>query len=692
MSVVPLVLSAASLLFVALGAASLFYFQQPLREGQDIRQQASVSNGQVLFSSVVSSSTNYAAGTPTVIDLKYNSQGVQLSGIQIVVKVAANTETPIIGVPSNSNFQAIFQEVEQVSDGYLASVIVAPKTIGESFSSNSPTTFAQLTVPLREAGQITLSYDRSNSYATVANTIPPRDELRNPENATFTIAAAATSPSPAASANPSPSPTVNPTPTPAVTPTPVVTPTPAVTPTPVVTPTPAASANPTPSPAIPSGDDFMLTQNKTVLKFYTDDSAQTEVALADLKPNQTYRIRVQYQVQNAKKSSSTVQTPVETAFVLNGQGGSYVTDTIPYSSIANHSDGGSDTIQTKFVTQSDNTLRITVDSNRAYAETNEANNVIEFKFDADNGVGGPTGLQRTCNQYCADSRECAAGYTCFYNQCRRPDNPDSSSCAAPSTTVSNTITQSCNKGCSTNKDCANNLRCYNGACRLATNLSSLSCSPATSGVISNNSSKGSQPKPTTQPAASVAPVASVQPGASTRPSSTPLASTSPRPASSVAPTASVTPGATLDDRPEDTPSTSAVGNFFASMQARGISIPVIAVVIGLILFVLALIFAILGRTNRRPPTVATVHKDPPKTAYEDNLQQKINALKNKPIQNPTAPTPPAPVEVTKTETTEVKTPTETTSSTTTSSMMSRLKDRGVLDNMPKTDEDKPSES
>lgn len=634
MSMVPLILSAASLLFVALGAASLFYFQQPLQESQETRSAASVAGGQVILTSQLTSSAVYTSGAPSTIELKYNSQGVQLTGIQIVTKLTANAETPTIEIP-NGDLQAIFQEVEQLSDGYLVSVIVTPKVLGQSFASTSPTTFAKLSVPLRGPGTMSFVYDKDNSFATVANTNPPKDELRTPEDVTFTIIAGS-------SPSPSPSPSVSPTPSPSPTPT------------------------PTPNP---TGDDFWLRSDQVYLKFFTNDSARTEVALADLKPYETYRIRVQYGVQNAKKSSTTDTSPVQTAFVVNGQGSSYVTDDLPYSLIANHADGASDSIETVFTTVPDNTLRMTTDSRSAYAESNESNNVLLVTFNADNGVGGASNLS-SCNQYCADSTECQSGYTCFFNQCRRPDNPDSSTCSAPSSTIASNVVQSCNKECSSNRDCAVNLRCYQGACRLATNPSSLSCSAATAGVISKGSQTGLAGE---KGEVKVVPTGSPTASASVRPSSSPL--------SSVSPTASPS---LLDQRPETNPSQSFLSKFFADMQARGISLPVIAVAVGLVLFILALIFAVLGRTGNRPPTVIQARREPPKTAYEDDLQKKINALKTQASESSAAPsvtTSPSSV-----PSSTSPTPTPPSPSSPTSSMMDRLRERKVLENMPGTEQ------
>jgi hypothetical protein len=706
MSLVPLVLSAASLLFVVLGAASLFYLQKPLQDAQDIRNQASIDGGQVELTSELVSSSTFTSGAPSVIDLKYNSNGVQLTGIQIVVKVQANTETPLIEVPATSNLQAIYQEVEQVSDGYLVSVIVASKTLGGAFSSSTATTFAKVTVPLLTPGQIVLSYDRPNSIATVANSTPPRDELRTPVDATFTIGSAV-SPSPVVSASASPTPIAA-----AVSPTPSASPVGSASPSPSASviaqnmaspsPTPAASANPSPTPnnnqgptpvptpqpsptpaqnnnnnSIPSGDDFRPRSDRVTVTFLSNDSARRVIPLSDMRPYQSYRARVDYLVQNNNKSSTNNSSPVNTAFVINGQGNSYTTQSLGYNTIANNSDGGSGTIETVFSTQPNNTLRITVDAPNNYNETDEGNNIVLYNFDVNAATGGPN---RTCDQYCADSRECAAGYTCFYNRCRRPDNPDSSSCSAPSVTVAAAITKACNGSCSSNRECAINLRCYQGACRLATNPSSFTCSAATANVITGGSqgTKGEEiPSPTPVVAA---PVQTTTPTAV--PSVRPTASPSVKPAVSptAVPVVSAVPTATpmINNRATDTNADETLfATILGQLQARGISVPVIAVSLGLLLFILALLFAILGRLGRRKASAPGTVPSAPRTAYEDDLQKKINALKARdgaPSTSPSgAPLPPKnPV-----------TP-PAASQPAAGSMMGKLKDRGVLENMPKS--------
>ncbi len=111
------------------------------------------------------------------------------------------------------------------------------------------------------------------------------------------------------------------------------------------------------------------------------------------------------------------------------------------------------------------------------------------------------GLNRRCNEYCADSRECAAGFSCWQNRCRNPQNVNSTSCAALTTTQVKQSAASCNQSCSDNGDCAANLRCHSGRCRLASNPSSQSCSAASAPTISKtytNPSKGAADGTATQ--------------------------------------------------------------------------------------------------------------------------------------------------------------------------------------------------
>lgn len=44
------------------------------------------------------------------------------------------------------------------------------------------------------------------------------------------------------------------------------------------------------------------------------------------------------------------------------------------------------------------------------------------------------GIHRSCNEYCADSRECQNNFTCYFNRCRNPKNLNAENCAEPTPT------------------------------------------------------------------------------------------------------------------------------------------------------------------------------------------------------------------------------------------------------------------
>lgn len=96
------------------------------------------------------------------------------------------------------------------------------------------------------------------------------------------------------------------------------------------------------------------------------------------------------------------------------------------------------------------------------------------------------GLNFSCNEYCSDSKECADGLVCQNNNCRNPENVNSTSCSRLTASQKNAVVRSCNESCSSNNDCDVNLRCYQGACRLATNPGSYSCSASTKETVSKS--------------------------------------------------------------------------------------------------------------------------------------------------------------------------------------------------------------
>jgi hypothetical protein len=291
------------------------------------------------------------------------------------------------------------------------------------------------------------------------------------------------------------------------------------------------------------------------------------------------------------------------------------------------------------------------------------------------------GLQRTCNQYCADTKECQSGYTCFNNRCRKPENPDSATCGQVSVTTTQAMNKSCNLSCASNKECAVNLRCYNGSCRLATNPSSTSCAASTQSTVSTYYGKG-------------------QKGSSDGSDS--LTSTL-----SAKPTASVQPGTGAYTPPVSATSNSTspfdfLKNLMQNIEARGISFPAIAVAIGVLLLVLAIIATLLGRrrnssSEKMPPIRVVSQPEKPvqpmsahqPESYESGLRSKIAELKTEPTRMPDTEKPPmtppiqtAPVAapLVSAPAGQVATPEQTSASG--SSMMERLKQKQILDKMP----------
>jgi hypothetical protein len=259
------------------------------------------------------------------------------------------------------------------------------------------------------------------------------------------------------------------------------------------------------------------------------------------------------------------------------------------------------------------------------------------------------GLQRSCNQYCADTRECASGFTCYFNRCRRPDNVQSTTCVVPSAAVQDAIRQSCNKSCASNADCANNMRCYSSQCRLATNPSSTSCSAATSRSVSgvyytNPGPTKGEPGP--------ADLVSPRPGSGSgltrggtgtqSGSATGSGFLSPRPS----PSASVRPSPAVTPLPSTQPG---LFSRFGQMGIGNFSLPMIALMVGVGLLVIVIIMTLLNLFRRRSGSASGSPATYQKTqAYENELQNKINALKSQQANAPAAqaPRPAAPAPAT----------------------------------------------
>jgi len=203
-----ILITAISLTLIVTGTIGLILLQKPLQEeSQDIRKNASVDSGQVSVSSLPASGSNIGINQDITIEFQANTHEVQTDGVQLVFNLITDTisEIPTISVPTSSGLQNAYAQVQNTSDGYLVSVIALPQQIGATFSSNSPTTIAQLKIKPTQTGNIEISFDREKSKSIIHATNPPEDTLTHISTLNFTVIDST-------SASPSPSPSPSPTP------------------------------------------------------------------------------------------------------------------------------------------------------------------------------------------------------------------------------------------------------------------------------------------------------------------------------------------------------------------------------------------------------------------------------------------------------------------------------------------------
>lgn len=644
-----------SILMIVGGTIGMILIQKDLRKSQDLRQQASVANGQV---TVTMSASELKPNNLGSIEFFVNTNGVQTDGVQLTFNIVTDTLStpPIFVLPTPSPLQLAYSEVETTADGYLVSLIAIPSQIGQSFSTSSPTSFGSLDLMPTSAGTITLNFDVENSISTVHASNPPTDELTHITTTSFTIEPDTTftycennedcqtgyvcSSVPAggcgvdSEGNPLTCATApycrlaqgadcsasgacysgytcqDGTCTTTVTASPEITPTPATSPSPTATPT--VSASPTVSPAV---------------------------------------------------TPSPIVTPSPEASEDPGIGGQTVA-----------------TCNESCAVNADCDVNLRCYSGQCRLVTNVSSTTCSNPTDQ--------GLSFSCNEYCANSNECADNLICQNNKCRNPENVNSTTCSSLTSTQQANIVRSCNESCSSNNDCDVNLRCYQGACRLATNPGSYSCSASTKKVVS--SSVYGTPK-----------------GGSTGTSATEIGKTDPNKMTDEDTTSSgnamkkvadadtdkMAKGSTGD---EEETALDVVKNYFMNNP----KLPIILLGAGLGLIIAIILLTLLKKRGDRTPKPpisggSTIGSKTDKS-YEKDLQSKINSLKKGSIQtrvgnNVTTPVkPPQPIPPTispplaKMKIPEIKsTPIKNTSGEVfssqakTSSMLERLKNKDI---------------
>jgi hypothetical protein len=237
------------------------------------------------------------------------------------------------------------------------------------------------------------------------------------------------------------------------------------------------------------------------------------------------------------------------------------------------------------------------------------------------------GLNFSCNEYCADSNECSSDLTCTENKCRNPENLTSTTCADLTIVQRETLVSSCNESCSINNDCDVNLRCYKGACRLATNPSSFSCSPKSKTSLSESLYGAKTKGDKTDAEIMISkkdPVESEEDLIAQKGAQTALNSQE------------------MDQKDKEETALDFVKNWFIENP----QLPLILIGSGLAIIVFIIIVAILKSigSNRKPPTPGGGVGSMDNQAQQD-LQNRINSLKNAPASDPSTltQTPPPPM-------------------------------------------------
>lgn len=177
-----------SLVLIVVGAAGLLLFQDPLRQPQDIRQQASVADGPVILSQDPASGTIVPPDQELVVTISLDSAQIDLMYLKLVFNLVTTTldEPPLIEVVNGERFALIETEIEEVDDGYLISTTAGPKS-GGYFTNLEPEAVLRLTLtPVRE-GTIEFSFDPELSESLVANYGLAVDVLRHISAAIYRV-------------------------------------------------------------------------------------------------------------------------------------------------------------------------------------------------------------------------------------------------------------------------------------------------------------------------------------------------------------------------------------------------------------------------------------------------------------------------------------------------------------------------
>jgi protein-disulfide isomerase len=202
-------------------------------------------------------------------------------------------------------------------------------------------------------------------------------------------------------------------------------------------PSPSPTESPTASPSI-NDDVFFKSQGNSVVFTTTDENPNVSVAPENLVAGKTYVLQIIYSLQNNQKSQEASSSGIPVIVLVDNVFKS--AKDIPYSLIANHTDGASDTQSASFTAQGNTTtISVVFDPNNIFPETNESNNTLTFNFSRSSATPTPTatpspeptfvpGEPNSCGGTCGSHYNCAANYFCYEGFCRRPECRERTDC------------------------------------------------------------------------------------------------------------------------------------------------------------------------------------------------------------------------------------------------------------------------
>ncbi|MEO8581799.1 MAG: hypothetical protein ABI425_04490 [Patescibacteria group bacterium] len=184
----PFVLGALVLVVVM----GIFISVKLAQKGQDVRNQASVDNGQVLITSTATGSL--AVGQPASVTLKANTQGVNVNGIALTFTINTSQSQPLTVAPtvqtvSSSGLDFLVPPmITQNSNGmYQVALNLAKPVVTEVFSSSTPQDIVTVNFSPTAAGIISFQFDNVSSKAPVANSVNGDDTLKTIQPMDFNV-------------------------------------------------------------------------------------------------------------------------------------------------------------------------------------------------------------------------------------------------------------------------------------------------------------------------------------------------------------------------------------------------------------------------------------------------------------------------------------------------------------------------